>query len=120
MNNKKIGLVKIFDWRCVYWTTNLLRNKQFVQCTLDHCAERLKERGYLFLNEVYQELSLELTKQGQVAGWIYDEENADDFRWEVWEVTENGSWSYNIGIDFEFLENILDALKDEEDEEGLE
>lgn len=36
------------------------------------CDQKLKNRGYLFLNEVYEMLDLPVTKMGQEVGWYYD------------------------------------------------
>lgn len=36
------------------------------------CDQKLKTRGYLFLNEVYEMLDLPVTKMGQEVGWYYD------------------------------------------------
>lgn len=35
----------------------------------------LKTKGHLFLNEVYDMLRLARTKEGQLVGWIYNEDN---------------------------------------------
>ena len=35
--------------------------------------ERLKSRGHLFLNEVYDMLVARRTKAGAQVGWVYDE-----------------------------------------------
>lgn len=37
--------------------------------------ERLKSRGYLFLNEVYEMLDIPPTKAGAMVGWIFDEKH---------------------------------------------
>ena len=46
-----------------------------MKCQQAAATERLKRNGYLFLNDVYEMLGFPKTKEGQVAGWIYDEEN---------------------------------------------
>lgn len=37
---------------------------------------KLKTRGYLFLNEVYRALGLPCTIEGQLVGWIFEKDNA--------------------------------------------
>lgn len=37
--------------------------------------DRLRSKGYVFLNEVYKALGAKETKAGQVVGWVYDENN---------------------------------------------
>ena len=41
----------------------------------DWANEKLKQKGHLFLNEVYDMLGINRTRAGQVVGWIYDENN---------------------------------------------
>jgi hypothetical protein len=56
-------------------------NSQFVQGVQMHCNDRLKARGHLFLNEVYEYLGLPLTEAGQIVGWMWngDGDNFVDF-----------------------------------------
>lgn len=41
----------------------------------EYANKKLQLQGYLFLNEVLEQLGFERTKAGQVIGWIYDEKN---------------------------------------------
>lgn len=50
-------------------------NLMFLRRQQDYANEILKHRGHLFLNEVYDMLSIPRTKAGQVVGWIYDEKH---------------------------------------------
>ena len=47
----------------------------FLRAQQNAANERLKSRGYLFLNEVYEMLDIPPTKAGQCVGWIYDEKH---------------------------------------------
>lgn len=47
----------------------------FLKAQQNAASERLKARGYLFLNEVYEMLAIPPTKAGAVVGWIYDEKH---------------------------------------------
>ena len=40
-------------------------------------TEKLRRKGYLFLNEVYRVLGYQETKAGQIVGWIYDPDNKE-------------------------------------------
>lgn len=66
---------RFFDEYCSGWTKDPERNLYFLKQQQNWANERLKARGYLFLNEVYDMLGIPRTKAGQVVGWVYDEEN---------------------------------------------
>lgn len=66
---------KCFDNGCTGWTKNAEMNLMFLRRQQDWANERLKARGYLFLNEVYESLGIPRTKAGQVVGWVYDDKN---------------------------------------------
>lgn len=55
-----------------YWEDDSELNLMFLRAEQNWANDRLKSRGYLFLNEVYERLGIQPTKAGQVVGWIYD------------------------------------------------
>lgn len=67
---------KIFDEiGSTQWTPNPDRNKAFLLMQQNFFNEKIKTRGYIFLNEVYEALGMRPTKAGSVVGWVY--KNAD-------------------------------------------
>lgn len=66
---------RVFDETCVGWTKDSCMNKRFLLDQQKYADHKLKVRGHLFLNEVYDMLGMPRTQFGQVAGWIYDPEN---------------------------------------------
>ncbi|EET59474.1 hypothetical protein BRYFOR_08565 [Marvinbryantia formatexigens DSM 14469] len=66
---------KFFDEGCEGWTKDPDLNLMFLRRQQDYANDRLKERGYLFLNEVYDMLGIQRTRSGQIVGWFYDENN---------------------------------------------
>lgn len=64
-----------FDETCSGWQRDAEANKFFLLRQQDYANEKLKARGYLFLNEVYDMIGARRTKAGQVVGWVYDESN---------------------------------------------
>lgn len=50
-------------------------NKLFLTTVQKFCNDKLVAYGYLFLNDVYEELGFEPTRAGQIVGWIYDPNN---------------------------------------------
>lgn len=62
----------IYDDGCAGWTKDPEDNKFFLIQQQRYANERLKRRGYLSLNEVYELLGFPSIKAGQVVGWLYD------------------------------------------------
>lgn len=52
------------------WKPFSERNQFFIRCQQDWANDRLQSRGHVFLNEVYDALGLERTREGSVVGWI--------------------------------------------------
>lgn len=65
-----------FDECNPHWEHNPILNKNFVMCQQNWANDRLKARGHLFLNEVYDMLGFPHTKAGAVVGWVLG--NGDD------------------------------------------
>lgn len=66
---------KFYDASCIYWEADSESNLYFLNKAQRDLNDRLKEEGYLFLNDVYKYLGIKKTKAGQIVGWIYEEEN---------------------------------------------
>lgn len=65
----------VYDDGCKGWSKDPEANKFFlVQCQ-NWANEKLKAKGYLFLNEVYEMIGIPKTKAGHVVGWVYDKNN---------------------------------------------
>lgn len=70
--NTHSAYAKFFDDGCKGWSKDPHLNLMVLRRVQDWCNERLKSRGYMFLNDVYEELGIPRTPAGQVIGWIYD------------------------------------------------
>lgn len=66
---------RCFDETCPNWQKDPEHNLYFLMQQQNWANDRLKRRGYLYLNEVYEALGFQQTKAGQVVGWIYNEKN---------------------------------------------
>ena len=66
---------KFFDSSSNAWEENAEYNLMFLKAEQNYANDRLKARGYLFLNEVYERLGIPPTKAGQIVGWVYDPDN---------------------------------------------
>ena len=49
----------------------------FLRRIQDQANDKLRLRGHLFLNEVYDMLDIPRTRAGAVVGWVYDENRKD-------------------------------------------
>ena len=55
------------------WDKDPQRTMVFLKHQQAYANEKLKARGHLFLNEVYDMLGFSRVPDGQIIGWIYDE-----------------------------------------------
>ena len=73
--NEHSDYAKFFDEYCSGWSKDPEYNLMFVKQQQSYANKVLKEKGYIFLNDVYNLLGISPTKAGQVVGWVYDEKN---------------------------------------------
>lgn len=71
--SKYSDYARFFDESCREWDKSPEYNLTFLKCQQNYANDRLRMKGHLFLNEVYDMLGIPRTKAGQVVGWIYDE-----------------------------------------------
>lgn len=74
-NHVPSGYARFFDEWSRYYEKDPEQNLMFLRAEQNYANDRLKARGYLFLNEVYERLGIPTTKAGQIVGWVYDKEN---------------------------------------------
>lgn len=66
---------RFYDDGCKGWTKDPELNLVFLKQMQQYANDRLRARGHLFLNEVYDMLGIPHSSAGQIVGWIYDEDN---------------------------------------------
>lgn len=66
---------KFFDVGNPNWEKDAEFNLMFLKRQQDYANDKLKTKGHLFLNEVYDMLGIPRTRAGQCVGWVYDEKN---------------------------------------------
>lgn len=112
---------KFFDDGCAGWTKDPEMNRFFLLRQQDQANERLKARGYLFLNDVYEMLGIPKTKAGQIVGWVYDknEPNGDNYvDFGIFNAYSEqardfvNGYERTILLDFNVDGNILDLIED--------
>lgn len=101
------------------WTKNAELNKVFLIQQQNWANDRLRLRGYLTLNEVYEMIGAPTTAYGQIAGWVYTEDcsigdNFVDFG--IFDVNNEKACDFvngrerSIILDFNCIGNILEYI----------
>lgn len=110
---------RFFDETCTGWTKDPEYNLSFLNGVQNFANEKLKAKGYLFLNDVYDMLGLQRSKAGQHVGWIYDENNpiGDNYiDFGIWDVRDEtkrafvNGYERSILLDFNVDGDILDKF----------
>ena len=107
---------KFFDESCPGWTKDPEYNLMFLRNQQQYANDLLESRGYLILNEVYEMLGIQRTRQGQVIGWIYDKNVIDKVNFGIYNIANpanrrfvNG-YERSILLDFNVDGDILNAI----------
>lgn len=108
----------LFDEGSPCWEKNADYNLHFLRMEQNYANDRLKARGYLFLNEVYERLGIPATKAGQIVGWVYDLNNPQSDNYvdfgiynddDAHRLFINGD-ERSVLLDFNVQGNILDLI----------
>ena len=110
---------RFFDDSCSGWDEDPSYRMMFLKRQQNYANDKLKNQGYLFLNDVYEMLGFPKTKAGQSVGWIYDEvmplgDNFVDFG--IFNVNKVAAREFVNGyepvilLDFNVDGNILDYI----------
>ena len=72
---------RFFDDQSQYWSREQMYNQFFLNSHQNYFNDRLKAKGHVFLNEVFDALGIPRCKEGAVVGWLYngDGDNFIDF-----------------------------------------
>lgn len=63
---------RLFDEYNPNWKKNANWNMTWLLAQQQWANDRLRERKYVFLNEIYQDLEVDESEEGQLVGWVYD------------------------------------------------
>ena len=115
-NHTPSDYARFFDETCIGWTKDPEYNLTFLKDRQRYVNDMLKAKGHLFLNEVYDLLSIPRTKAGAMVGWIYDEKNAPDCNKVDFGIYDERNLDFVNGyknialLDFNVDGNILDYI----------
>lgn len=110
---------KFFDSSCPQWEDDAEYNLSFLLGQQEYMNNVLKQRGYVFLNDVLDLLGIERTKAGQIVGWVYDEKepNGDNYiDFGIYELYDEANRRFVNGLepvillDFNVDGNILELI----------
>lgn len=89
----------------------------FLRQTQSWANRILEVRGYIFLNEVYQALGLDMTDIGAITGWVKDGEHDDFVDFGLYDINKeatrrfvNGTNKHAILLDFNVDGNIIGKI----------
>lgn len=68
---------RFFDEGSRFWRRSALHNKVFLTSQQNYLNDLLHAQGHVFLNEAYDALGLQRSKQGAVVGWVQG--HGDDY-----------------------------------------
>ena len=107
---------RFYDEGCLGWTKDPEMNLRFLRRQQDAANDRLKDKGYLFLNEVYEMLGIPRSKAGQSVGWIYDKDNVYKIDFGIYDTHKEPNRNFVNGyektilLDFNVDGDILDMM----------
>lgn len=77
--NARSPYARVFDEDALHWKKNAELNMYFLNCQQEYANNKLRVYGVVLLNDVYDMLGFERTRQGALVGWV---RNDDDDRCE--------------------------------------
>ena len=93
------------------WTEDMGINTASLKVQQCLANELLRANGCLFLNDVYKMLGFPLTRCGQIAGWVFNEEYHDTVYFGIdFTTLLKDETARPLYLEFNVRENILDFL----------
>lgn len=68
---------RFFDEANINWDKSPEQNMYFLKMVQNQMNDKLKARGHVFLNEVYDALGFDRSEAGQLVGWVWNKDNTE-------------------------------------------
>ncbi len=101
---------RFFDESSVHWSKSFMANQSFLRIQENQVNERLRCRGYLFVNDVLDILDLPKTDIGWDYGWIYDPDKVHQITFGIYDVYDEAKRNFVNGYE----RNVLITLDPED------
>jgi rRNA maturation protein Nop10 len=101
--NKFSPYAKFFDQANPNWQKNAELNRLFIQCQQNWANQLLQSRGHVFLNEVYDMLSIDHSSAGAIVGWTIGQGGDNYIDFGLFEARNSdfvNGWEKSILLDF--------------------
>lgn len=101
------------------WSPDPDINLLFLRNVQNYMNDRLRAKGHVFLNEVYDELGLERSKPGAIVGWRWNKGSGDDYiDFGIWDGDQRANDFFNgregaILLDFNVDGPIYDKIEED-------
>ena len=76
---------RFFDESNKNWEPRSEYNVMFLRTAQQRLNDKLRARGHVFLNEVYDTLGMDRSKEGAVVGWLYDGDGDGYIDFGIWD-----------------------------------
>lgn len=106
-----------FDKYSTAWEKDKFQNEATLRAVENWSNDMLRLRGYIFLNEILDRLSLPMSPEGQLVGWLFNDDGSGyvDFGIRDCEERNDSGFDYNaFDLTFNVQGNILTKFKDVE------
>lgn len=90
---------KCFDDASEYWVNDADMNKSFLWSAQNQFNDRLRMKGHVFLNEVYDALGLPRTSEGQIVGWVWNDGGDNYIDFGIYRIGDQGSQDFVNGYE---------------------
>lgn len=77
--NNRDEFTRCFDETCTCWVRDAEDNLVFLNQVQNWANEKLRSKGYLFLNDVYEALGMQISRHGSSTGWVYDKDQPESY-----------------------------------------